>query len=114
MHIESLKQQLNNKIYIGSDLDVLIKFAMTVEMHIDQIESDTLSESSLIFYHDAQLKVSKLVQDFRAHIVQDKTNVSVESVERVQMISQLDKGLKNAQKDHIDSSYTEMDDGPNF
>jgi len=60
------------------------------------------------------LKVSKLVQDFRAHIVQDKTNVSVESVERVQMISQLDKGLKNAQKDHIDSSYTEMDDGPNF
>lgn len=112
--IESLKQQLNNKIYIGSDLDVLIKFAMTVEMHIDQIESDTLSESSLIFYHDAQLKVSKLVQDFRAHIVQDKTNVSVESVERVQMISQLDKGLKNAQKDHIDSSYTEMDDGPNF
>ena len=112
--IESLKQQLNNKIYIGSDLDALIKFAMTVEMHIDQIESDTLSESSLIFYHDAQLKVSKLVQDFRAHIVQDKTNVSVESVERVQMISQLDKGLKNAQKDHIDSSYTEMDDGPNF
>lgn len=112
--IESLKQQLNNKIYIGSDLDVLIKFAMTVEMHIDQIESDTLSESSLIFYHDAQLKVAKLVQDFRAHIVQDKTNVSVESVERVQMISQLDKGLKNAQKDHIDSSYTEMDDGPNF
>lgn len=112
--IESLKQQLNNKIYIGSDLDVLIKFAMTVEMHIDQIESDTLSESSLIFYHDAQLKVSKLVQDFRAHIVQDKTNVSVESVERVQMMSQLDKGLKNAQKDHIDSSYTEMGDGPNF
>lgn len=46
--------------------------------------------------------------------MQDKTNVSVESVERVQMISQLDKGLKNAQKDHIDSSYTEMDDGPNF
>ena len=96
------------------DLDVLKQFAMTVETHIDQIESDTLSKSSLIFYQDAQLKVAKLVQDFRAHIVQEKTNVSVESVEQVQMRSQLDTGLKNVQKDHIDSTYIEIDDGPNF
>ena len=112
--IESLMKQLNNKIYIGSDLDVLKQFAMTVETHINQIESDTLSKSSLIFYQDAQLKVAKLVQDFRAHIVQEKTNVSVESLERVQMISQLDNGLKNAQKDNIHGTYTEIGDGPNF
>ncbi|MFP8818215.1 hypothetical protein ACLILV_14425 [Acinetobacter johnsonii] len=113
--IESLKHQLNKKIYIGSDLDVLKQFAMTVETHIEQIESDTLSKTSLIFYQDAQLKVAKLVQDFRAHIVQDKTNVSVEeSVEQAQMMSQLDNGLKNVRKDHIDSTYTEIDDGPNF
>ncbi|MCJ0929364.1 relaxase/mobilization nuclease domain-containing protein [Acinetobacter lwoffii] len=112
--VESLKQQLNNKVYIGSDLEVLKQFAMTVETHIDQIKSDTLSQSSLIFYQNAQLKVAKLVQDFRAHIVQDKTNVSVESVEQAQMMSQLDTGLKNVQKDHIDSTYIERDDGPNF
>ena len=112
--IESLKQQLNNKIYIGRDLDMLKQFAMTVETHIDQIKSDTLSQSSLIFYQNAQLKVAKLVQDFRAHIVQDKTNVSVESVEQAQMMSQLDTGLKNVQKDHIDSTYIERDNGPNF
>lgn len=112
--IELLKQQLNNKVYIGSDLEVLKQFAMTVETHINQIESDTLSKSSLIFYEDAQLKVAKLVQDFRAHIVQEKTNVSVESVEQAQMMSQLDNGLKNVRKDHIDSTYTEIDDGPNF
>ncbi|MFP8817467.1 relaxase/mobilization nuclease domain-containing protein [Acinetobacter johnsonii] len=112
--IESLKQQLNNKIYIGRDLDMLKQFAMTVESHIDQIELDTLSESSLIYYQDAQLKVAKLVQDFRAHIVQDKTTVSVESVEQAQMMSQLDNGLKNVQKDHIDSTYDVIDDGLNF
>lgn len=111
--IESLQQELNNKIYVGNDLEVLKQFAMTVETHIDQIESDTLSQSSLIFYQDTQLKVAKLVQDFRAHIVQEKTTVSVESVERVQMMSQLDNGLKNVQKDHIASTYIEIDDGPN-
>lgn len=46
--------------------------------------------------------------------MQDKTNVSVESVEQAQMMSQLDTGLKNVQKDHIDSTYIERDDGPNF
>ena len=40
--------------------------------------------------------------------------MSVESVEQVQMRSQLDTGLKNVQKDHIDSTYIEIDDGPNF
>ena len=45
--------------------------------------------------------------------MQEKTNVSVESVEQAQMMSQLDNGLKNVQKDHIASTYIEIDDGPN-